>query len=272
MPPTDGREETLDETDLAQRIDTLVEAAPPIPLETDRAVYPATIDAMWDEGAAYLGIRVRVPEPLRPSFTSPGQYVTVQLDDLEPRFLVIANGPTRSDEGWEFLVDQTTELGQAVAALKPGDSISISGAEGPGYPMGQAAGADVLCFVTGSGVASIRPAMHLWEDRPEEAPGSVTIYYGESASPDFAFQREFDAWRDAGATVYRCAADLADAGDGHRYVQHAFEAHDPDLRDVVVFLSGAPVMKRAVADRLLRRGVPLQSIATNMGDNSSDDE
>ena len=262
----------MDERDLAQRVDTIVEATPTIPLETDRTVHSATIDAMWDEGASYLGLRLAVPEPLAETFTAPGQYVTLRLDDLEPRFLVIANGPSRANGAWEFLVDEATDLGQAIAGLKPGDSVSVSRAEGPGYPMQRAKGADVHCFVTGSGVASIRPAMHLWEDRPELAPRSVTIYYGESASHDFAFDREFDEWKGAGATIYLCAADLADADDGHRYVQHAFEAHDPDLDDVVVFLSGAPVMKRAVADLLLRRGVPIQAIATNMGDETSEDE
>lgn len=262
----------MDDAQLTERVELIVEAEPRVPIDATREAHRCTIEAMWAEGPGYGGLRVSASPEIVSGYTTPGQYVTLGTDEVAPRFLVIANGPDRAaDDGvLEFLVDRETTLGRALEPLEAGDALSMSVPEGPGFPVEDARDRHALCFVTGAGIASIRPAVQHWLDRPDAAPTELTIYYGESSPDDFAYEEELYQWTQRTVRVFRCWETLDDEerDDGFRYVQQAFEVDDPDLHDAVVFIAGAPPMKRIVADLLLRRGVPFDKIATNVGTRS----
>lgn len=262
----------LDDEMMPARALELIEAAPATPLETPRNRRDFSVEEVWEESARYLAFRVRVDRRFRREYTVPGQYVTLSPEHFEPRFLVIANAPvpgqsdqTASDRTeWEFLVDRHTELGRSMDPVESGTNLELSLPEGPGYPIEEAAGRDLLCFVTGSGIASIRPTIQFWNRHPEASPKSIHIYYGESHSDDFAYVDESDTWAEAGVEMFRCASEEHRAADEFEYVQDAFEARAPNLDDAVVFIAGAKVMKRAVLGRLIDRSFPLDRIVTNV--------
>lgn len=244
----------------------LIEGKPEMPPEADRARETCVIEEFWQEGARYFGLRCAVGDEYRAKYETPGQYVTLSPETIEPRFLVIANAPRPSSEhGWEFLVDGQTELGKSLAPMTSGSTLEISPPEGTGYPVDEVEDRPVVCFATGSGVASIRPAIQYWGDHADLAPSQVTLYYGESNPADFAYADETGEWNRLGVRTFHCDGSLApDPAQGFRYVQHAFEADDPDLQNAVVFLAGAPVMKRAVLELLHERGFPLDRVYTNV--------
>lgn len=251
--------------DLPPYAEQLIEGRPDRPLEAPRARQSCVIEEVWQESRAYIGLRVTIDEAFADSYERPGQYVTLSPNHVEPRFLVIASGPGEaSADGWEFLVDRHTSLGQSIDPLQTGALLEISAPEGPGYPVDSVAGRPLLCFATGSGIASIRPAIQYWQAHPDEAPSEIAIYYGESGPDDFAFTGQMADWQDRGIRLYRCDSSIDPDREGYRYVQHAFEADDPDLTDAAVFMSGASVMKRMVIEHLLERGFPLESIVTNI--------
>ncbi len=249
-----------------QRIERLVQGAPDMPPEASRSRYACPVRDLWRESNRYLGIRLEVDDDLRAEQPQPGQYVTLSPSGVDPRFVVIANAPpSSSQEGWEFLIDRQTELGAAFDAVEVGTSLEVSAAEGPGYPVDEVHRRHVLCFATGSGIASIRPAIQYWHRHPELAPEQVAVYYGESHPGDFAYRDEARDWSRAGIRIYEtCEADPESTEGGFRYVQHAFEYDDPALEKTTVLLSGAPPMKRAVVEKLLDRGLSLEAIATNI--------
>lgn len=251
--------------DLPERAESLVEGDPDIPLDAPRPRRSFPIRELWRDGRRYVGLRLETDDDYEEAYRRPGQYVTLAPEQIDPRFLVVSNSPEQvRDEGFEFLVDRDTELGRSIDPLEPGTTIEVSPPEGTGFPVDSVSGRDVLCFVTGSGIASIRPALQYWRDRPNSAPASVAVYYGETHPEDEAYTEEVDEWHRWGVDLFQCHESVGEGDEGFQYVQHAFDSHAPSLDDVAVFVSGAPVMKRIVVERLYRDGVPLDQFATNV--------
>lgn len=251
----------------AQRIEDIVEGTPHVPLEASRTRYACPVRKMWEESHRYIGLRVEIDDALRECPPQPGQYVTMGPPGVEPRFVVVANHPDfEARDDWEFLIDRQTELGAAFDSVEVGTRLQLSAPEGTGYPVDEVRGRRVLCFTTGSGIASMRPALQYWRRHPERAPDQLVLYYGESHPGDFAYREEAREWsRRDGMRIYEACESQPESTRGEfRYVQHAFDHDEPPLEETIVLLSGAPVMKRIVVERLLERGVPLESIATNI--------
>jgi NAD(P)H-flavin reductase len=233
--------------------------------EAERRRQTFRVADVWREGRSYVGVRVAVDDPdfIR-SHERPGQYVTFQFGELDPRFLVIANAPDPENEAWEFLIDDDSDLGEELEALEAGDEVVLSPAEGSGYPSADLAGRHILMFTTGSGIASMRPVIQYWSRRREGAPGALALYYGEVAEDDFAYVREFADWRRSGVRLFRAIEDTPQPQEGYRYVQHAFEDDNPNLEHAYVFVSGAPVMMEMIVAKLVGLGVDPERIFTNI--------
>jgi NAD(P)H-flavin reductase len=122
---------------------------------------------------------------------------------------------------------------------------------------------DVLCFVTGSGIASVRPVLEYWRTRETLAPDSVALYYGESDRRDFAYRENLAQWRDEGVRTFLCDGE-GEGSSEFQHVQDAFREDDPDLERAVAFVAGAPVMKRPVIRLLIERGIPIDRIVINV--------
>lgn len=239
---------------------------PESPPEAERPRRRFNVERVWKEGERYVGVRVCVDDgEFLTSFTRPGQYVTFQHGPIDPRFLVIASAPgAEDDDHWDFLIDRDSELGEVAAGLEKGSRVLLSPAEGSGYPADDLSDQSVLFFTTGAGIASVRPVLEYWADRPDLAPQSLALYYGENEPHDFAYVSEFADWRARGVRIYQAVENLPEPEEGYRYVQHAFEDDAPELADTQIFVSGAPVMMELIIARLMRMGVPGEHIHINV--------
>lgn len=243
----------------------LANRLPEQPPEAERVRQKFSVDRVWSEGERYRALRVQIDNAqFLASHTRPGQYVTFQCGSLEPRFLVLANAPGVDGDHWEFLVDLDSDLGESILNLREGHHVRLSPAEGTGYPTDKLEAGSVLIFTTGAGVASVRPVLQHWRLHPERAPTNLAVYYGESDRDDFAYVQEFADWRAHGAHIFQAIENLPEPEEGFRYVQHAFEAHDPQLEGAQVFVSGAPVMMELVIAKLLRLGVSPEHVHVNV--------
>ena len=241
----------------------IVEAVPPTDLTGREGLRGFPVEAIWREGV-YTAIRLAVDDPeISASYTTPGQYVAMQLGGSRPRFMAIANSPDRARrDGWEFLIDPTSRLEPVVEAMELGDEVILGEAEGPGYPLSVRHIEQALIFVTGPGIASVRPVIQYWVDHPEAAPPHVVLYYGESEPDDHAYVEDLARWAtDHGVVIERVAE--ADA-DELRYVQDVFRARPRTLEGTMVLLCGAAVMMQIVARMLLEAGFPARHIYTNI--------
>ncbi len=246
----------------------LANRLPELAPEADRPRERFAVERVWGEGTRYIALSVRVDDPdFAATFVCPGQYLTFQYGGLDPHYLVIASAPGDQQNArprWEFLIDRDSDLGQEVADIAAGHHVVLSPAEGRGYPVEACAGGTVLVFTTGAGIASVRPVMQYWCDHPDLAPAEFALYYGESDLDEFAYRGELDRWRDHGARVFEAVENLPEPDEGFRYVQHAFEADDPDLDEATILVSGAPIMMELVIARLLRLGVSPEHIHINV--------
>jgi NAD(P)H-flavin reductase len=244
----------------------LANTLPDEPPEAHRPRARFVVERVWAEGSRYKAISVCVDDPaFVQSHTRAGQYTTFRYGSLDPRFLVIASSPDCGDaDSWEFLIDLDSDLGEAVADIKKGHHVLLSQAEGRGYPADQLDGRAALIFTTGAGIASVRPVLQYWRSHPDAAPSRLAVYYGESDRDQFAYVGEFAEWRARGAHIFQAIENLPEPEEGYRYVQHAFEAHKPELEDALIFVSGAPVMMELVIAKLLGLGVAREHIFINV--------
>ncbi len=228
----------------------------------DRERHRAPILDLHAEGRRYWSVRVQAPDAFAPPL--PGQYVTLGLHDVAPRYLVVAR--TTSD-AWEFLIDRDSTLGRSLEHHSVGDHATLSAPEGPGWDLDALASAPlVLAFATGSGTATLMPALdHIAAHSPEHL-ARVVVYQGESDADAFAFTPELEELMARGLTLRRTFSNRPEGDPGPRFVQHALDADARDLTGAVALLAGAPVMIRHVCAHLMRAGIPFDDIHTNMRD------
>ncbi|MEM1348144.1 MAG: hypothetical protein AAGI01_06295 [Myxococcota bacterium] len=246
----------------------LANTLPDAPADAPRARRSLPIASLVEAGARYwrLVLRAQGEEALLDSFRLPGQYTTLQWADLEPRYLVIAEGPSRTRQGraLEFLLDRDSSLGQALRGASVGDVVGVSPAEGPGWELGDLLGCgEVWAFASGSGIATMRSVWreleHQWPERAER----FALFYGEHERDDFVYAHEQRALAQRGATVRRAWSAREAQDPGPRFVQQALDRAAPD-EGVHVLLSGAPQMIEAVAEHVLGMGVPPECISLNV--------
>lgn len=255
----------LSEDDIRRHIERLIAHGPERAASAERPRETFAIERHWVESPRYIGLEVRVNPRFAGAYTRPGQYVTFQLGERAPRYLAISSAPAPDAKVWEFLVDRGSEIGACFDP--PGQpaprTVRLSMPEGPGFPGDMGPERTALMFTTGSGIAAIRPVLDYWQRRPDKAPGSVALYYGEASAGDFAYVDALERWRDNGVRVFQAVGDRDDTTPGYRFVQHAFEADRPALDQAWIFFSGSALMLRSVADLLLRKGVSPARLLTN---------
>ncbi len=198
--------------------------------------------------------------PLWDSYTTPGQYVRLQLEDPVPRPYAIASPPGAP---MEFLVKLPAERTADMAALGPTDRIMASHALGRGFDLRRAADKHLWLFCVGSGIAPMRALVETLM-RSRSAYGDVTLVYGVRTKADLVFGERFGAW--AGHNIgVQPVLSRPDAGWLGRtgYVQdHMPKVFDrPDA--VAAFVCGLPDMDKAVTAQLLERGVGREQVLRN---------
>ncbi len=192
------------------------------------------------------------PEIVR-AHKTPGQFVTLRLGDEEGVF-ALANAP---GEPLEVLVKRAGGVSVDLARVAAGDTLLVGAPSGPGFPLAQHEGRDLLLLAAGTGIAPIRAVVRCLLE-PRARWGRVDLYYGQRAEDGFAFADEHAAWCDAGLAVNLIAsdADRTAAWTGARgRVQDVLRAAPPaNLNDAVVYLCGMASMVTDVTATLASLG------------------
>ncbi|RAL22217.1 biotin--[acetyl-CoA-carboxylase] ligase [Lujinxingia litoralis] len=244
------------QAEVEAHVERLLTAQPGSPPEARRVRRRFAVQEVAPEGSRYVRLAVEVDEEFAASLQRPGQYTTLGAAGLPPSFYVVARARQRR---WEFLVEAEGDLAQALAGLKPGDEVEVSLAEGRGFEAREAVGASALLFATGSGLAALLPLVERWLEAPAR-PARIALFYGERHDDDLACRALLSALEARGVQV--CMA-LEEGGE-HTYVQDAFAALAPPLDGAFAYLSGAPVMVKAVTETLMKAGVPAGRIQVNI--------
>jgi sulfhydrogenase subunit gamma (sulfur reductase) len=219
---------------------------------------PIRVQEAWDETPTLRGIRFESDQTFAELHRHPGQVVRVRTADAQAAYFALATGPA-PERAAELLVRRGNAISDAiVAAARPGAWLETTHPEGPGFPIQEARGRNVLLFATGSGITPIRALIqHLIERRAEV--GRVRLFYGQRFETDFAYRGDHAEWERAGVQVSLCCSRPSAEWRGlHGHVQDTLRDSDPSgtLAGTVTFLSGLPEMIADVGQLLLARGLP----------------
>lgn len=180
------------------------------------------------------------------SYVVPGQYVVARFADGQPRFVALYGEP--GARTWEFLFEPKAEWD--LSQFAPGSAVSVSLAEGRGYPTRFEAIDGVTVFVSGSGIASILP----WLQARPEVDSIRVVYALSDQAPE---------------TVARASNVVEQLNADFRVVDpsamtDAAMLQPETIEKQAVLLCGSPRMMRDVAEVLLARGVDPAQIYTNL--------
>ncbi len=221
----------------------------------------ARVAGMSDAGDGLIHLTLEMPPDVIASFTLPGQYQELAIEGFAARPYAIASGPGLGTH-FEFLVRRGFPLADAIGRLKVGDFVTVSRALGPGFPMDVVRGRDLLLIATGTGAAPMRAVIQtVLQNRKEFA--AVTFYFGGRHAKDFAFEREWERWEEAGIAVVRSVSEDFTGWDGLRgFVQQHFR--EANWKDAAAFVVGSNPMVQAVTAELVKRGMPRERVFLNL--------
>lgn len=196
--------------------------------------------------------------PVAGTHTKPGQYTFLKRGDDDAKPFALANAP--AGDRLEILVREKDTPASWLKAQTRG-AVQLAPIGGPGYPLDELVGRDVLLLAMGSAIAPIRAALQAICRRRDDF-GAVKLIYGERDAERMAFREDLEAFRQANVDVQVVlsqpkAVDAPTKG----YVQD----HLPDTfsGDQSVLLCGAPAMERACVAALNAAGVDSAHIHRN---------
>ncbi|HAV65596.1 MAG TPA: Ni/Fe hydrogenase subunit gamma [Verrucomicrobiales bacterium] len=146
---------------------------------------------------------------------------------------------------------------RAMWKLKAGDVIGVRGPFGSSWPVGQAAGRDVVIVAGGIGLAPLRALFHHVLGRRQEF-GRVALLYGARTPEDLLYHTELRGWARRRDLDVHLIVDRATGNwQGNVGVVTTLVGRAPfEPKNAVAFVCGPEVMMRFVALELRKRGVP----------------
>lgn len=224
----------------------------PVPFEV-MAKREETYDTITLELAAPAGFEFR-----------PGQFNMLYPFGIGESAISISGDPAEPDR----LVHTIRNVGAVTAALhalEPGDFVGVRGPFGTPWPMGKAAGRDLVIVAGGIGLAPVRPAIYEALANRERFE-QVVILYGARSPEDLVFVDEIKEWRGRFDTEVDISVDSAGSdyrgsvGVVTRLIPNA--PFDPD--NTMAFVVGPEIMMRFTVTELRKRGVPRDQIYLSM--------
>jgi NAD(P)H-flavin reductase len=192
----------------------------------------------------------------------PGQFMMVYAFGIGEVPVSVSGPPDRAGPV-VLTVRAVGAVSRAICGSEPGAVLGLRGPFGTCWPIGRAAGADVVVVAGGIGLAPLRPVvLHALEHRADL--GAVTVLYGSRTPADLLYVAEIDEWRrtiEVAVTVDTASAGWAGpVGFVAKLVQRA------PLRPeaVTAFVCGPEIMMRTTVEALLARGVDPARINISM--------
>jgi NAD(P)H-flavin reductase len=208
------------------------------------------------------------------SHTTPGQYVKAAFfDDDVARPYALCNRPgTKGKSGpvLEFLLKQpATHEGDArserLLALTSSDRVSVSPAQGKGFPVDAAKGRPLWLFGVGSGIAPLKAVVDaVVADR--SAYGDVQLAYGVRDAAELAFRDRFAQWAGLSVRVVPVVSRVGEGSTPWDGRVGRVQDHLPPVVDAAsthVFVCGLPEMEKAVTAAVQALGVRAEHIHRN---------
>ena len=176
---------------------------------------------------------------------------------------------TSGDSGVDGRLTHTVrEVGAvtgALCGLEPGALVGVRGPFGNEWPLGEAAGGDLVIVAGGIGLAPLRPAIrHALARRGDY--GALSVLLGARTPGELLFRHEVEEWRSRFDVEVDVTVDAAAPGWHGRVglVTTLIPAAIFDSEKATALVCGPEVMMDFVVRALRDRGVPLERIWISM--------
>ncbi|HZS29909.1 MAG TPA: FAD/NAD(P)-binding protein [Gaiellaceae bacterium] len=199
-------------------------------------------------------------EPEEDGFAvAPGQFVMVYVFGIGEVSISVSGPPEGEGEPLELTVRAVGAVTEAICASEPGALLGLRGPCGNSWPIGEAAGGDVVVVAGGIGLAPLRPVV-LQALASRDAYGAVSVLYGARTPGDLLYTDQLDGWRDALAVDV--TVDAADTSWKGKVGVVPKLVGNADFRPdaVTAFVCGPEVMIHFTVQVLRDHGVPDERI------------
>ena len=193
---------------------------------------------------------------------APGQFMMVYAFGIGEVPISVSGPPDRP--GPVILtVRAVGAVTKAVCASEPGAVLGLRGPFGNSWPVGPAAGGDVVVIAGGIGLAPLRPVLlHALGRRSEY--GEVVLLYGARTPADLLYPPELERWREhASVEVTVDAAEIGWNGNVGVVPKLVPDARF-DPASATAFVCGPEVMMHFTIEALLERGLPAERIQVSL--------
>jgi sulfhydrogenase subunit gamma (sulfur reductase) len=194
----------------------------------------------------------------------PGQILEVGLFGYGEIPLGFASSPTMGDN-FEIVIREVGKVSKALVALEAGDTVTVRGPLGKGFPVEEFKGKDVLIIAGGIGLCPTRSMIRYITDKRDDF-GKFTLFFGARTPSDMLFEDDLEAWRRSDSMQYLEIVDTADdAWKGNVGVITALFDQAKDISaDTRVIVCGPPIMYKFVMMKLDAIGIPRSNVFVDL--------
>ncbi|HFD86713.1 MAG TPA: Ni/Fe hydrogenase subunit gamma [Gammaproteobacteria bacterium] len=217
---------------------------------------PARIIERIQETDNIFTLRLEFADPwMRRQYRfEPGQFNMLYLYGVGEVPISIVSD-RRDSHRLDHTIRDVGRVTHGLAALQAGDELGIRGPFGRGWPVGEAAGRNIVIVTGGLGCApAVSVIRHVLKRR--ERYGRLTIMQGVKHSDDLLWRDQYEAWSREPDTQVFLAADVASPGwEWHTgLVTSLFDQAGMTPDQTTVMICGPEPMMHAAAENLIERG------------------
>lgn len=231
-----------------------------------------TLSAREPVGGGLVRVRLGVDERAAATHTEHGQYIEIRheppdadADQTIPSstrgFFAIASAP--GARTWDILLRDGGTMGDRLRTLPLGESVVVSDASGPGFPLHEARGRALMITATGSGIAAVLSTLAA---RIAEGDGPHTfLLYGVRDRTELGLHVELDAMRKADVHVAICLSreHVGEPGFYRGYVQEVARLRHWDVAPGLIFAAGNDAMIKGIRDAAPTLGLHPEDVRVN---------
>ncbi len=194
----------------------------------------------------------------------PGQCAMVGLLGIGESMFCISSSPT--EKGYlRFSIMLMGKVTSALQKLEAGDTMTVRGPFGNGFPLADWEGKNIITIGGGIGQAPLRPIVEYVRanrDKYEE----LTVIYGSRTSKDLCFQPELECFMTEDGTKCCLSVDIEEEEWDHfvGFVPNLLMEVEPSPENAIAITCGPPIMIKFVIGNLEKLGFKPDQIYTTL--------
>jgi sulfhydrogenase subunit gamma (sulfur reductase) len=192
----------------------------------------------------------------------PGQFITLFDEQGKSCYFALASPPSRK-ECIELLVKKNSGVSDYLFQKKVGDTVSLKGPLGKGFPLDPFVGKNLLFIGVGTAIAPLRSTLITALERRSDF-NRIALYFGTLTPNHVYFGEEMKEWHKKGAEIHITVTFPDETWDSHSgFVQDILSQSGDPLHETVAYVCGMKEMVEATTKVLKERMVPESLILQN---------